>query len=150
MGRALINECKRTKDDGTYIYPWFQYVLKERKLDGTYVEDTIERFGFRTSETSRDLIIREYRNALYDQSIDVTASTYSEILTFIWNKNNKAEASGTNHDDLIMADMISYFSTHHEPMVVEYKSIPIDEDSLNPVARHIHRLKTGYYNQDDY
>lgn len=35
IGTAFINECKRTKDDGSLVYPWFQYVLKQRKIDGT-------------------------------------------------------------------------------------------------------------------
>lgn len=112
-GTAFINECRQ--------YTWFQFMLKQRKIDSTTGEDLVEKFGFWTSETSKDLIIREYRGAIYEKKIWVTPELYSEIRTYQYDKNNRPNAMGKNHDDLLMADMIAYYAVLHEPMVVRHK-----------------------------
>lgn len=42
VGQAFINECKKTKDDGSFLYPWVtRYLMKTRKIDGTLDEDDL-------------------------------------------------------------------------------------------------------------
>lgn len=154
MGRAFINECLRRKDDGSPVYWWSQYILKTRRLDGTEDESVVQKYGFRTSAQSKELIIREYRNALNNQEIDVTEETYREMQTYVYDRNNSANAVPPNHDDRIMGDMIAYHGILHEIFVVEYDSLPVDEEELTPFQRHLHRLKSGTLNKgesnDDY
>lgn len=130
-------------------YPWFQYVLKARKLDGTEEEGIVQKYGFRTTAQSKQLIIREYRNALYRQEIDVTPETLTEMYTYQYDRNNAANALPPNHDDRIIADMISYHGVIHEPFVVEYDKDPIDEDMMTPVQRHLYRLRNRRNEDED-
>jgi hypothetical protein len=37
----------------------------------------------------------------------VSKDIYAEILTFVFDRNNKPNAIAPNHDDLLMADMIA-------------------------------------------
>lgn len=131
--RAFINECMK--------YPWFQYVLKARKLDGTEEEGIVQKYWFRTTAQSKQLIIREFRNALYRNEIDITPGTLNEMYTYQYDKNNSANALPPNHDDRIIADMIAYHGVIHESFVVEYDKDPIDEDLMTPIQRHLYRLR---------
>lgn len=141
-GTAFINECRQ--------YSWFQFMLKQRKIDSTTWEDLVEKFWFWTSETSKDLIIREYRGAIYEKKIWVTPELFSEIRTYQYDKNNRPNAMGKNHDDLLMADMIAYYAVLHEPMVVRHKPPRNDDlEGMTIKERHMARLKAGYYNRDD-
>jgi len=113
-----------------------------------------DKYGFWTSETSKDLIIREYRGAIYEKKIWVTPELYSEICTYQYDKNNRPNAVWKNHDDLLMADMIAYYAVLHEPMVVRHKNtekLPSDDEleGMTIMQRHMARLKAGYYNKDD-
>lgn len=83
-GIAFINACRE--------YKWFQFMLKQRKIDSTTGEDLQDKYGFWTSETSKDLIIREYRGAIYEKKIWVTPELYSEICTYQYDKNNRPNA----------------------------------------------------------
>ena len=53
VGLAFINECKH--------YDWFQYIVKSRRDDDPSQENLIQKYGFRTTDKSKTLIIREYR-----------------------------------------------------------------------------------------
>ena len=111
---AFINECKK--------YDWFnERMLVERKNDKMMGEDNqIFKYWFRTTQKSKDLLIRQYRWALYKWTIDITDEIYSEILTYIYDKNNRPNAISPNHDDLLMADMIWYHWVLTEPNLLEY------------------------------
>ena len=114
IGLAFINECKK--------YDWFnERMLVERKNDKMMWEDNqIFKYWFRTTLKSKDLIIRQYRWALYKQDIDITDEIYSEILTYVYDKNNRPNAIAPNHDDMLMADMICYHWLLTEPNLLEY------------------------------
>ena len=114
VGLAFINECKK--------YEWFfERMLVERKNDKMVWEDNqIFKYWFRTTMKSKDLLIRQYRGALYAGKIDITDDLYSEILTYVYDKNNRPNAIAPNHDDLLMADMISYHGVLVEPNLLEY------------------------------
>lgn len=141
VGLAFINECKN--------YSWFQYVLKSRREDATTSENIVQKYGFRTTAQSKDLIIREYRMALQRKEISITQALYDEMGTYQYDEMNRANAMPPYHDDLLMADMIAYNSAIHEPFVVKYQQEKVDESSLSIVERHMLRLKRGDYSNDD-
>lgn len=141
VGLAFINECKQ--------YDWFQYVLKSRQGDRAEWEDLIQKYWFRTTKQSKDLIIREYRMALYNQEISITPDLHSEMSTYQYDKENRANAIAPNHDDLLMADMIAYNGILHEPFIVTYEVKPIDEMNLSLVERHMLRLRRGDYDDNE-
>lgn len=97
---AFINECKK--------YPWFIYMLLERRSDKVQWEETaVQRYWFKTTMKSKDLIIREYKSAIFKKEIEITEEIYAEIITYIYDKNNRPNAISPNHDDLLMSAMIS-------------------------------------------
>ena len=112
-GLAFINECKK--------YKWFNYMLKSRKIDSTTEENIQQKYGFRTTQQSKDLIIREYRWALYRNEIWISRELMSEIRTYQYDKNNRPNAIYPNHDDLLMADMIALNWILHESWNLKYK-----------------------------
>lgn len=71
----------------------------------------------------------------------MTPGTLTEMYTYQYDKNNRANALPPNHDDRIIADMISYHGVIHEPYIVEYEKDPIDEDMMTPIQRHLYRLR---------
>lgn len=140
VGLAFINECKH--------YDWFQYIVKSRRDDDPSQENLIQKYGFRTTDKSKTLIIREYRWALYKKEITLSAELFAEMKTYQYDKNNKANAIAPNHDDLLIADMIACYGLWHEPFNVVYQVAPIDEGSLSLVERHMMRLRRGDYTQE--
>lgn len=138
VGLAFINVCKG--------YKWFQYLLKQRKEDAPD-ETLVQKYWFRTTKQSKDLIIREYRLALTSNDIWVTPELHSEIMTYQYDKDNSANAMDGYHDDLLMADMISYNAVIHEPFVVKYKEPKIDIEAMSAYQRHIYNIT--HQRQDD-
>lgn len=108
-----------------------------------------EKYGFRTTQSSKDLLIREYRNALDNGEIDVSPGTLTEMYTFCYDEQNRPNAQAPYHDDRIMGDMLALYGILHEPFVVKYDSIPVDLEEMTPLQRHLHRIKTGAYNRPD-
>lgn len=51
---------------------------------------------------SKQLIIREYRNALNRGEIDVSRETFNQMLTYQYDKNNAANAASGYKDDIII------------------------------------------------
>lgn len=132
-GLAFINECKK--------YDWFQYVLKSRNSESVSDENLQQKYWFRTTAKSKDLLIRDYRWALYRWDIDVSEAVYWEMHTYIFDKNNRPNAVAPNHDDLLMADMIAYNGVKYEPFIIEdIQSDYLDPDELEwlPVMERFH------------
>ena len=119
---AFINQCK--------VYPWFhERMLVERKNDKMeWEENQIFKYWFRTTQKSKDLIIRQYRWALYSQKIDINADIYWEIQTYVYDKRNRPNAIAPNHDDLLMADMICLYWVTTEPNLLTYDEEKTMED----------------------
>lgn len=134
---AFINECKK--------YSWFSYVLKERKSDTAKDDNLVQKYWFRTTLATKDMIIREYRWALYRQEIHITQEIYSEMKTYQYDETNRPNAISPNHDDLLMADMIAYNWVLHEPYVAKYAKTPFDLEWLSVMERHLHKVKRGDY-----
>jgi len=130
VGLAFINECKK--------YEWFnERMLVERKNDKMMWEDNqIFKYWFRTTMKSKNLIIREYRWALYKKTVDITDDIYSEILTYVYDKANRPNAITPNHDDLLMADMICYHWLLTEPNLLEYdRDFELDDEKLESLRK---------------
>lgn len=111
---AFINECKK--------YDWFyERMLVERRNDKMVGEENqVFKYWFRTTQKSKDLIIRQYRWMLYKKEIDMTTEIRWEIETYVYDKNNRPNAISPNHDDLLMADMITVYWLFTEPNLLEY------------------------------
>jgi len=67
-----------------------------------------KKFGWKTDGNTRPLIIDKEIN-LIENNIDLFTdiTMLSECLTFIYDKNNRADAQAGKHDDLLMSDMIA-------------------------------------------
>lgn len=142
VGLAFINVCKG--------YKWFQYVLKQRKEDSPSDDNLIQKYGFRTTKQSKDLIIREYRNALNNKEIWVTPELHNEIMTYQYDKDNSANAMSGYHDDLLLADMIAYNAVLHESFVVKYEKQKVDVESLSLMERHMMNLRNKPQEEEEY
>lgn len=138
VGLALINECKK--------YEWFRHVVVEQKLNDSddYSEWTIKKYGFRMSASSKDLIIREFKNWLETWAVDVTDWTYMEMTTFAYDKNNRPNAMPPYHDDVLVSHMIAYYWVLHINYIVEGEEVKPDYWSLpNAHAKLMWQLKYG-------
>jgi len=142
IGQAFINECKK--------YRWFQYMLQARKHDSVDDDNLVQKYGFRTTMTSKDLIIREYRGGLYRKEIWITDEIYAEIRTYQFDKNNRPNAIAPNHDDLLMADMIAYNGVLHESFVVHHAPIERDPDDMTHLEKLAARIRRGEYAEETY
>lgn len=142
---AFINECKK--------YEWFhERMLTERKSDKMDWEDNqIMKYGFRTTQKSKDLIIRQYRGAIYKKAILISEELHWEIQTYIYDKNNRPNAVPPNHDDLLMADMIAYHWILTEPNPLEYdtEKIYTDESVTGVRNKEILQIKLWEYNKNE-
>jgi len=67
-----------------------------------------KKFGWKTDGNTRPLIIDKEIN-LIENNIDLFTdiTMLGECLTFIYDKNNRADAQSGKHDDLLMSDMIA-------------------------------------------
>lgn len=142
VGLAFINECKK--------YPWFQFLLKSRKDDKASEENLVQRYGFRTTKQTKEMIIREYRGALYRGDIYVTRDIYDEIITYRY-KDGAANSVEGNHDDLLMSDLIAHYTTLHEPFVAKYGDFKKKDSELTErelyhrtSMREAYRREMGY------
>lgn len=145
IGLAFIKECMK--------YDWFhERMLKERRNDNIPGEDNqIFKYWFRTTVKSKNLIIRQYRGALYSWDIDITPDIFSEIMTYVYDQNNRANALPPNHDDLLVADMICLHGILSEPVLLEYdKKESMEDERLESLRnRDIIEMKARYNQEND-
>jgi len=84
-----------------------QYV---RQAIDTFTHKPTERFGFRTTQSTRETIISELVDVLRDDIELVNdRPTLEEMLTFVRNEKMRAEAEKGAHDDCIMSLAIAHF-----------------------------------------
>lgn len=136
---ALINEMKK--------YKWFQFVLKQRNESDVWDDNLVQKYWFRTSTQSKDLIIREYKMAIYNKKIWITEDILDEVYTYQFDQNNRPNAIKPDHDDLLMADMIAYNWILHEPFIAKYIKTAIDLEAMTPIQRHLYKLKRWDYQE---
>ncbi len=91
--------------------------LYVRKKEDTYVSKHEKSFGFKTTSITRPLILANLQEIVKDE-IDVIndKDTLREMLTFIVNKNGRAEAEQSYHDDLVMGLAITYYIRTQQEM----------------------------------
>ena len=107
-------------------------LYRDRKVDD--ITGKVElRYGFRTDQKSKPLILDELGGALRDHDITIyDAPTIKELMTFI--RDEKAKLHGSPHDDRVMSLAIAW-------KMIEYVSIgndmnpPDDRWTLNWWAR---------------
>lgn len=84
--------------------------LYVRKKEDTYTGKHDKSFGFKTTTITRPLILGNLQEIVKDETDKIKdVDTLREMLTFIINKNGRAEAEEGYHDDLVMALAITYY-----------------------------------------
>jgi hypothetical protein len=124
QGQALINACKK--------YDWFDELIIP--LMDTRTDDMKKKkpnskiaYWFTTSGTagwwwSKDLIIKEFRGALYKKNVWIPVEVYNEIVTYRYTNTGKAEAAAGNNDDCIIAAMLALYARNHDTHVVYWSN----------------------------
>lgn len=84
-----------------------QYV---REVEDTFLNKTVKRYGFRTTQVTRPIIISMLVDYLKDYSNQIEdPDLLKEMLTFIRNDKGRAEAASGEHDDCVMAMAITVY-----------------------------------------
>lgn len=99
-----------------------QYV---REQVDTFTGAIRQAFGFRTTNTTRPLIIGELVEAMRDGIHLVNdRSTLEEMLTFIRNEKLRAEAEPGAHDDCVLSLAIAWHIRPQQSMTVKAAELP--------------------------
>ena len=79
-----------------------------REVYDTYRQKKLPKFGWRTDGNTRPLII-DRTIALVEENIELFRDipTLMEMVTFIYDDNNRPDAQSGKHDDLLISDMIA-------------------------------------------
>ncbi|NCB75436.1 MAG: hypothetical protein EOM51_11965 [Clostridia bacterium] len=78
------------------------------------------KFGFKTTSQTRPLALGELQTVVTeDIGLIVDSQTISEMQTFVKNDSGKYEASAGEHDDLVMAAAIAYYSRPQQDFKVK-------------------------------
>ena len=113
-----------------------------RKKEDTYISKHEKAFGFKTTSITRPLILANLQEIVKDEVEKINdKDTLREMLTFIVNRNGRAEAEDGYHDDLVMALAIAYYvrpqqtmkkiiSQNEEIKAFIDKEFGIDEDNI--------------------
>ena len=123
--------------------------MKERRDNIASEENLVQKYGFRTTLQSKDMLIREYRGALCRKEITVSAELHKEMSSFLYDKNNRPNAIAPNHDDLLMADMIAHYGLKHEPFVASYPKPVVNLEDMSIMERFHLKLMQGDYNKEE-
>lgn len=103
--------------------------LYVRKKEDTYLSKHEKSFGFKTTSITRPLILANLQEIVVDEIDKINdKDTLREMLTFIVNKNGRAEAEEGYHDDLVMGLAIAYYIRPQQDMrKIKNQSEEIDE-----------------------
>ena len=95
---APLEELERLRYPKQYMRQSYDSISKEIQ----------KKFGWKTDGNSRPLII-DKEIALIEEHIELFTdiTMLGECLTFIYDKNNRPDATPGKHDDLLMSDMIA-------------------------------------------
>lgn len=84
-------------------------IYRRQRVD-TLTSIVEQKVGFATTSKTRPVIIADLvRLMREDCTIECDEDTLKEMLTFVKNKNGRAEASSGSHDDLVMALAIGHY-----------------------------------------
>lgn len=110
--------------------------LYVRKKEDTYVSKHDKAFGFKTTSITRPLILANLQEIVKDEIDKINdKDTLREMLTFIVNKNGRAEAEDGYHDDLVMGLAISYYIRPQQEMKKIKTQNEEIEESINKEFR---------------
>lgn len=107
-----IQELQRLKYPNQFVR------IKEDK----YTKNTEKSFGFKTTSTTRPLILAELQTIVKEEIekiIDI--DTLKEALVFIKNERGRPEAQLGYHDDMIMALAIAHYIRQQQTMTIQKK-----------------------------
>lgn len=84
--------------------------LYVRETVDTYIPHTMKKFGFKTTSSTRPLILDKLKELVnYRADLINDATFFHEALSFVKNDMGRPEAAVGAHDDCVMAAAISYY-----------------------------------------
>jgi len=84
--------------------------LYRRKIEDKISENLQDKFGFKTTKTTRPIILSILKEVFRDNIDWINdKETLEEALTFVRNEKGRPEAQNGAHDDLIMGLAITYY-----------------------------------------
>lgn len=108
-----IKEVQRLGYDNQYV----------REQPDTFTGGLIKAYGFKTTSTTRPVIISELVQAFReDPGIVVDEDTLKEMLVFVRNARGRAEAMEGEHDDLVMAAAIAHGTRDQQRYIPEIRA----------------------------
>ncbi|MCI8587930.1 MAG: DNA packaging protein [Clostridia bacterium] len=98
--------------------------LYVREKEDTYTGKNEKSYGFKTTQITRPLILALLQEIVKDEIEKINdKETLIEMLSFIKNKNGRAEAEVGYHDDLILALSIAHYIRPQQKMSLEIENI---------------------------
>jgi hypothetical protein len=122
-------------------YDWFYLILKGRDATATK-DDTKEYYGFATTKSSKELLIRDFRKAIYNGSVEITEDIYNEVCTYVYHNDGSAGAMIGKKDDMVMGTMIALHGVIYEHFVATYNTTNIERKYKNPLEAFDAQLAT--------
>lgn len=120
--------------------------LYVRKKEDTYLSKHDKAFGFKTTSITRPLILANLQEIVKDEIEKINdKDTLREMLTFIVNKNGRAEAEEGYHDDLVMGLAIAYYIRPQQEMKkIKTQTEEIDEYVDKEFGRDDEYIESDY------
>lgn len=120
-----------------------------RKKEDTYSNKHEKAFGFKTTSITRPLILGNLQEIVTDEIDKIfDIDTLREMLTFIVNKNGRAEAEKGYHDDLTMALAIAYYIRPQQAMKkIKTENEQLDENIFKEFGQDDEYIEDDYGSQ---
>ena len=120
-----------------------------RKKEDTYSNKHEKAFGFKTTSITRPLILGNLQEIVTDEIDKIfDIDTLREMLTFIVNKNGRAEAEEGYHDDLTMALAIAYYIRPQQAMKkIKTENEQLDENIFKEFGQDDEYIEDDYGSQ---
>lgn len=120
-----------------------------RKKEDTYSNKHEKAFGFKTTSITRPLILGNLQEIVTDEIDKIfDIDTLREMLTFIVNKNGRAEAEESYHDDLTMALAIAYYIRPQQVMKkIKTENEQLDENTFKEFGQDDEYIEEDYGSQ---
>ena len=88
---------------------WHYPKFYQRERFDTFTGQMVKAFGWATSSKTRPVALAELHTIMEENpELVVSWHTLGEMLTFVYDKDRKPQASSGQHDDLVMAAAICY------------------------------------------
>lgn len=123
--------------------------LYVRKKEDTYISKHEKSFGFKTTAITRPLILANLQEIVKDEIDKIyDKETLKEMLTFIVNKNGRAEAEEGYHDDLVMGLAIAYYIRPQQTMKkIKTENEQLDESIFKEFGQDNEYIEDDYGSQ---